>query len=379
MLIFCLSDIYAQIQTGAQQPELYLSLLENKKVALVVNQTSTVGSQHLVDFLLEKKINIQLIFAPEHGFRGDADAGEKVKNSKDVATNIPLISLYGKTYRPSAEHLSGIDVVLFDIQDVGVRCYTYISTLHYVMESCAEFNKTLLVLDRPNPNGFYVDGFVRDSAQKSFVGMQPIPMVHGLTVGELAKMIVGEKWINNFQNLTVISCKNYDHSMKYSLPVRPSPNLPNDLAIELYPSLVLFEGTNISMGRGTDFPFQVLGVPLENIKDESLKNFSFTPQSNSGSKEPPYKNILCYGTDFRQPRDWKTNFSLSPLLEYYKKTDFKGKPFFNSFFKRLAGTERLEKMILEGKNEEEIRQSWQAELEKYKEMRKKYLLYKDFE
>ena len=283
------------IKTGAENYETYLPLFENKKIGIVTNPTGIVeNKKHLVDFLIEKKVDLQKIYAPEHGFRGTADAGEIIKDGKDIKTNLPIISLYGNNKKPKSEQLAGIDIMLFDIQDVGARFYTYISTLHYVMETCAENNIELLVLDRPNPNGSIIDGPVLEMEQKSFVGMHPIPVLHGMTIGEYAKMINGEKWLaNGIQcKLKVIPCTEYKREMKYNLPVKPSPNLPNDQSINLYASLCFFEGTNVSVGRGTEKQFQIYGSPFLLKTD-----FSFTPIPNFGAKEPMHKDILCYGED----------------------------------------------------------------------------------
>lgn len=359
------------IVVAAARFDAYLGFLKNKRVAMVVNQTSMVNQTHLVDTLLNLGVKVNKIFAPEHGFRGTADAGEKINASIDKRTNLPLLSLYGKDKKPTATQLADIDVVIFDIQDVGTRFYTYISTMHYVMEACAEQNKRFIVLDRPNPNGDYIDGCLLDTKHQSFVGMHPIPIVHGLTVGELAQMINGEKWLSKSLNckLEVVKCLNYNHQTPYSLPIKPSPNLPNDNSIRLYPSLCLFEGTNISVGRGTNFPFEVLGNP-----EYPEHTFSFTPTSREGAKTPMYQDKLCYGTDFRQGTDWQYEFSLQPLLQYYKAATDK-KVFFNDFFTKLAGTEILRKQIESGMTEDEIRKTWQVDLEKYKQTRKKYLLY----
>jgi uncharacterized protein YbbC (DUF1343 family) len=359
------------IVVGAARFESYLSFLKNKKVAMVVNQTSMLGNTHLVDTLLRLGIQVKKIFAPEHGFRGTGDAGEKINTSIDKQTKLPLISLYGKDKKPTTAHLAGIDVVIFDIQDVGVRFYTYISTMHYVMEACAEQQKLLVILDRPNPNGDYIDGCVLEPKFQSFVGMHPIPIVHGLTVGELAEMINGEKWLANGLKcrLEVVKCLNYTHQTPYILPIKPSPNLPNANSIRLYPSLCLFEGTNISVGRGTDFPFEVIGHP-----DFPDKSFSFTPSSREGAKKPPFENIVCYGTDFRKGTDWQYEFSLQALIQYYGSSKDK-KTFFNDFFTKLAGTEILRKQIENQLSEDEIRKTWQGNLDTYKQIRKKYLLY----
>lgn len=363
-----------QTLPAADQPEVYLPLLEGKRVGLIVNQTSILTSKdnmHLVDFLMMEGINVVKVFVPEHGFRGNADAGEVVNSEIDKSTGLPIISLYGDNKKPSAETLSDVDILIYDLQDVGVRFYTFISTMHYVMESSAEHNKPLLIFDRPNPNGNYVDGPVLKKGYESFVGMHPIPVVHGLTVGELAQMINGEGWLKGKlkSDIKIIPIKNWDHSMHYSLPVKPSPNLPNDMAIRLYPTLCYFEGTDVSLGRGTHFPFQVYGYP-----DPKFGDFTFTPVSIDGmSKNPPQKDKLCYGKDLRnEPIDHQ--FTLQYLLEAYQISGKKEK-FFNNFFDKLAGTDQLRKDILAGKSESEIRNSWKQELEMYKEKRQKYLLY----
>lgn len=359
---------------GAYQTGSYLPFIKDKKVALVVNQTSMVGSSHLVDTLISLGADIKKVFAPEHGFRGDADAGETVKSGIDVKTNLPIVSLYGDNKKPTVSQLADIDYVIFDIQDVGTRFYTYISTMHFVMESCAESNKPMIILDRPNPNGMYVDGPVLDTAFKSFVGMHPIPVLHGLTVGELAGMINKEGWLKNGVtcNIQVVPVKNYSHHNHYSLPVKPSPNLPNDLSIKMYPSLCLFEGTVISVGRGTYQPFQQIGHP-----DFTGMPHYFTPQSIEGmAKNPRYEGQKCYGIDF-QKVDFTGGFTLTYLIDFYHKYD--GTDFFNNYFDKLAGTDKLRKQIETGASEKEIRQSWAKELAAYKAMRKKYLLYNDFE
>jgi uncharacterized protein YbbC (DUF1343 family) len=365
-----------KIMTGAEQPELYLSKLKDKNFAMVVNQTSRIGDQHLVDFLIGKNLTIKKIFAPEHGFRGEAGAGEKVDNSKDEKTGIPIISVYGKNRKPAAEQLADIDIVIFDIQDVGCRFHTYISTLHYMMEACAENNKTILILDRPNPNGDYIDGPIMQPVFRSFVGMDPIPVVHGCTIGELAQMINGEKWLANGvqTQLEVVKVANYTHDSTYEPPVRPSPNLPNYLAIRLYPSLCFFEATSVSVGRGTQFPFQVLGYP-----NQAYGEFSFTPQSLKGMElNPLQKDKLCFGDDFRElkvlPR-----FTLSYFIDWFKK--FQNKDEFltgSKWFNQLMGNDLVLKMILDGKTESEISESWKKELADYQLIRQKYLLYNDF-
>ncbi len=360
-----------ELALGADLVDLYLPKLQNKKVALVVNQTSLVKGKHLVDTLLDHQIQITKVFAPEHGFRGDADAGEHVKNAIDTRTNLPIISLYGDNKKPTAAQLADVDIVIFDIQDVGARFYTYISTLHYVMEACAEQNKEVMILDRPNPNGHYIDGPILDMKFKSFVGMHPIPIVHGLTIGELAQMINGEKWLKSGLSckIDIVKMENYNHETSYSLPVKPSPNLPNDQSIKLYPSLCLFEGTIMSMGRGTYFPFQVVGYP-----DQKWGDFTFTPKSIEGmSKNPPHENKVCYGMDLREvPVEAK--ISLDHLIRFYNLSDNKEK-FFIKFFNTLAGNDILMNQIKEGKSEEEIRDSWQPGLNAYKKMRLNYLLY----
>lgn len=374
---FCSVSKNNKIVTGAEQPEEYLSLLKDKKVGLVINHTSIVGANHLVDFLLSKNVTIEKIFAPEHGFRGDASAGEKIEDGVDTKTGIPVFSLYGKTKKPTVEHLKDLDVVIFDIQDVGCRFYTYISTMHYVMEACAENCLPLLVFDRPNPNGDYVAGPILKTEFQSFVGMHPIPIVYGLTVGELAKMINGEGWHKAGKkcNLKVIPVKNYSHSTKYDLPVKPSPNLPNHLSVRLYPSLCFFEATSVSVGRGTEFPFQVLG----GLKPD-LGEFQFTPKSIPGvAVSPLNKGKLCYGVDLRELAEIP-RFTLKYFLDFYSQFE-KEKEFLirENWLNTLAGTDDLIRKIREGKNENEITKTWQLELEKYKLLRKKYLLYPDFE
>lgn len=359
------------IKTGAENYIAYLPLLANKKIGVVTNPTGIVESKkHLVDFLLENKVDLQKIYAPEHGFRGTADAGEVIKDGKDIKTNLPIISLYGNNKKPKPEQLENIDIMIFDIQDVGARFYTYISTLHYVMEACAENNITLLVFDRPNPNGTLVDGPVLEMEHKSFVGMHTIPVLHGMTIGEYAKMINGEKWLANgvMCNLTVIPCTNYKRDMPYSLPVKPSPNLPNDQSINLYASLCFFEGTNVSVGRGTEKQFQIYGSPFL-LKTE----FLFTPIPNFGAKEPMHKDVLCYGEDLSKIKK-ASRLELKWLIKAYANTSDKT-VFFNDFFTKLAGTKKLQEQIIEGVSEKEIRKSWEADLNVFKETRKKYLIY----
>ena len=361
----------SEIQTGADNYKAYLPLLKDKKIGIVTNQTGILSNKtHLVDFLLEQKINLQKIFAPEHGFRGTADAGEHVVDGKDAKTGLPIISLYGDNKKPKAEQLTGIDILIFDLQDVGARFYTYISSLHYIMEACAENNIQLIILDRPNPNGAFVDGPILEKEFTSFIGMHPIPTLHGMTIGEYGQMINGEKWLKNgiLCNLKVIPCLNYKREMVYSLPVKPSPNLPNDQAINLYASLCLFEGTNVSSGRGTEKQFQIYGSPFL-----PKSGFNFTPISNFGSKDPMNKGLLCYGEDLTAiPK--VTQLELKWLIKAYNETSDKSK-FFTPFFTKLAGTKKLQQQIETGVSETDIRKSWEKGLKDFKEMRKKYLIY----
>lgn len=360
-----------EIKTGADNYEVYLPLLKSKKVGIVSNQTGILSNKtHLVDYLLEQKIDLKKIFAPEHGFRGTADAGEHIVDGKDTKTGLPIISLYGDNKKPKAEQLAGIEVLVFDLQDVGARFYTYISSLHYIMEACAENNIELIVLDRPNPNGNIVDGPLLEKEFTSFVGMHPIPTLHGMTIGEYAKMINGEKWLKNGIQckLKVIPCLNYSREMRYSLPVKPSPNLPNDQAINLYASICLFEGTNVSSGRGTEKQFQIYGSPYL-----PKSNFSFTPISNFGAKDPMHKNLLCYGEDLSSILK-VTQLELKWLIKAYNTTADKSK-FFTPFFTKLAGTKKLQQQIEGGVSEKDIRKSWEKDLNDFKEMRKKYLIY----
>lgn len=369
----------ADIKVGAQRTELYLPLIKDKSVAVAGNQTSLVGKTHLLDTLLSLGVKVKKIFGPEHGFRGTADAGANVKTMKDSRTGLSIISLYGKKEKPSTSDLKDIDVVVFDIQDVGARFYTYLSTLHYIMEACAENNKLLIVLDRPNPNGYYIDGPVLEEKFKSYVGLHPVPIVYGMTIGEYAQMINGEKWLKKgvVCNLKVIPIEGYDHNDYYELPVKPSPNLPNMASIYLYPSLALFEGTVVSVGRGTDTPFEVIGHPkLQNTK------YKFTPQAIPNvSVNPPYKNQECNGFDLR---DFGNLFikSNKALYLYWLQGTYQNTPdkisFFNNYFNLLAGNETLQQQIIKGVPESEIRKSWLPGLKNFIEVRKKYLLYKDF-
>lgn len=367
---------YNQITTGAQQFEKYAPLIKGKRIAVVANQSSIVGEKHLIDFLLENEINISKVFSPEHGFRGTAGAGEKVQSNIDSKTGIQIVSLYGKHKKPTMTDLQDIDIVLFDLQDVGVRFYTYISTLTYVMEACAENNKPIIILDRPNPNGFYVDGPVLETEYKSFVGMHPVPVVYGMTIGEYAKMVNGEKWLNDgiSCDLSIIKLKNYKRNMLVKLPIKPSPNLPNWESIYLYPSLCFFEGTVISAGRGTDFPFQIYGHP-----DLKLGSFNFTPTPNAGSKYPKLEGKHCNGQNLSgYAHNFKNNnvgLNLSWLIESHKTLNNDSIVVFNNYFNTLAGNKELKQQIIDGWSEEKIKESWQQGLNNFKAIRKKYLIY----
>lgn len=380
ILFFLLASLFPEcmngkVVTGAERFEQYLPLIRGKRVGMVVNHTSVVGAEqtHLLDTLLKQNINVVKVLAPEHGFRGNADAGEHVKNEKDSRSHISIVSLYGNNKKPTAAQLKDIDVILFDIQDVGARFYTYISTMYYVMEACAENNKEIIVLDRPNPCD-YVDGPILQPGFQSFVGMLPIPVLHGCTIGELAQMINGEGWIANTQkycSLKVIPMTGWKHEDPYSLPIKPSPNLPNDQSIRLYASLCPFEATCVSVGRGTAFPFQVLGAP-----DKKYGSFTFTPRSLPGfDKNPMHKNVACYGTDLRKVDD-VNGFTIRYFLHFYRLSG-EGAAFFSRarWFDLLMGTDSVRKAILKGKSEEAIRKSWQKELQAYRKKRKKYLLY----
>jgi uncharacterized protein YbbC (DUF1343 family) len=361
---------------GACQIDLYKDLITGKKIAVVANQTSMIGNTHLVDTLVSIGINIKVIFSPEHGFRNMADAGETIENGKDTKTGIHLISLYGSHLKPVPSDLEGIDVVIFDIQDVGARFYTYISTLHYLLESCAENHVKCVILDRPNPNGFYFDGNILDTKYSSFVGMDPVPIVHGMTVGEYALMLNGEGWLKGEVkcDLTVIKCKNYTHKSFYTLPVKPSPNLPNQTSIYLYPSICFFEGTNLSLGRGTAFPFQVFGSPK--LPDTG---FSFTPESVPGAKKPPLLGINCFGTDLRDAIKMKLvpkpEINLDLVIRAYNDFPEKDK-FFTSYFDVLAGGPVLREQIQKGMTSKQIKETWKEGLIKFGKIRQKYLLYK---
>jgi uncharacterized protein YbbC (DUF1343 family) len=373
--IICISLVLLTFSTNAQNLRLgsertasYLPLLDGKKIAIVGNQTSMITRTHLVDSLLSLEVEVVKVFSPEHGFRGEADAGAKIEDGTDVKTGLPIISLYGKNKKPLPEQLELIDILLFDIQDVGARFYTYISTLHYLMEAAAENSIKVIVLDRPNPNGHYIDGPIREQDFKSFVGMHPIPITHGMTIGEYAKMIIGENWISKKCDLIVIEMENYTHDMHYNLPIKPSPNLPNSRSINLYPSLCLFEGTNVSVGRGTKYPFQHFGSP------DLESNYNFTPKSREGSKSPKHENKECFGTDLRFQDNYLTEINLNWLIEAYNNYPEKER-FFNDFFDKLAGTNKLRLQIIEGKTSKEIKLSWQENLNNFKKTRENYLIY----
>ncbi len=383
-LLLCLwvAGIHAQnapVKPGDERYEIYLPLLKGKRVALFANHTAMIGEKHILDILVEKGVGVTAIFAPEHGFRGKADAGEHVRNSVDTKTGIPVLSLYdGNSGKPSSLSMRKFDVLLVDIQDVGLRFYTYYITMCRLMEACAETGKTVIVLDRPNPNGHYVDGPILDMKYKSGVGWLPIPVVHGMTLGELALMINGEKWLpRGLQcHVTVVPCENYTHATHYRLPIAPSPNLPNMKSIYLYPSTCLFEGTIVSLGRGTNLPFQVFGHP-----EMKTYPYSFTPRSVEGAKNPPLLNQKCYGRDLSALNDttiWTNGFDLGFVIEAYHALK-KGDKFFTPFFEKLVGVDYIRTMIKEGKTAAEIRVRWAEDVARFKEQRKPYLLYEDIE
>jgi len=372
-------QIQEKIVVGANQLNLYLPLLKEKNVGVVANQTSAIFTNnsseahtHLVDSLLSLGVSIKKVFAPEHGYRGKADAGEYVKDGVDIKTGLPIVSLYGSNRKPDPEALKDLDVVIFDVQDVGVRFYTFTSTLHYVMETCAALNIPVLVLDRPNPNSHYIDGPILELEHKSFVGMHPVPVTHGMTIGEYARMINGEGWLKAGVkcSLRIIPVDNYHHKKNYNLPIKPSPNLPNGKAINLYPSLCFFEGTNVSSGRGTETQFQVFGSPFLNPEKFS---YHFTPIPNKGAKNPKHKSIKCYGRDLRNS-EVLDSINLTWLIDAYKYSSEK-EEFFNPFFTKLAGQTKLQAQIKNGLDVAEIRKSWQKGLEKFKKIRANYLLY----
>ena len=380
LLFILISLIIPSVQSqeiipGSERLNNYINKLVNKKIAVIANNTSIVRNGeltvHLIDTLLKRNIEIEKIFSPEHGFLGDKDDGEKIEDG--LYKSIEVISLYGKKRKISDDDLQGIDIIIFDIQDVGVRFYTHISTLHYVMQASAENNIPLIVLDRPNPNGHYVDGPVLEIKNKSFVGMHEVPIIYGLTIGEYAKMINEEGWLNDKvkSKLHVVELKNYDRQSEYDLPIIPSPNLPNKKSINLYPSLCLFEGTNISVGRGTNLQFQIYGSPFLN---KEKNDFQFNPTKNSGSKYPKHENKLCYGKNLSLT-ERLNEFNLEFILKAYKDSSNKSE-FFNNYFIKLAGVDDLKNQIISGYSQQEIKESWQKKLEKYKLMRKKYLIYK---
>ena len=363
-----------EVMVGAAQFSEYLPTLTGKNVGVVANQTSVVGSQHLVDLLIEKNISVKKVFAPEHGFRGKADAGELVKDGVDTKTGLHITSLHGKNKKPPKQELEGLDILVFDIQDVGVRFYTYISTMHYVMEACAEANIPLIILDRPNPNGHYIDGPIMEEQHRSFLGMHPVPLVHGMTIGEYAQMVNGEKWLKNgvVCDLQIIKVQNYNHQLSYSLKIRPSPNLPNDVAINLYPSLGLLEGTNLNAGRGTEMQFQIFGSP--HLPD-SKYTFRYTPKPNFGSKYPKHKGVLCNGLDLRNTPKMN-RIDLTWIIEAYNNHKNKDQFFNTKNFTAHAGTSKLQEQIEKGYTFREIRKTWLDGLASYDKMRQEYLLYK---
>lgn len=380
MLCVCLAS-YGQksnnVVLGAERTDMYFPILKNKRIAVFSNHTGMVGDKHLVDILLENKLDVVAIFSPEHGFRGDADAGEHVSSSVDPETGVPILSLYdGKSGKPSDESMRKFDILVVDIQDVGLRYYTYYVSMVRLMDACAEYNRKVLILDRPNPNGHYVDGPILDMKYKSGVGWLPIPIVHGMTLGELGMMVNGERWIPGSRvcDLTVIPCDNYTHQTLYRLPVPPSPNLPNMTSIYLYPSICFFEATPVSLGRGTSVPFQVYGHP--NMKGY---DYSFTPRSVPGAKNPPQLDRLCYGVDLSRMSDedaWKRGVDLSFVIDAYNNLNLDDH-FFRPFFELLVGTDYVRKMIQAGNSAEEIRAMWQEDVEKFKVQRRPYLLYEE--
>ena len=365
------------IKVGAESTDEYYSIIQGKRIAIMSNHTGMVGNEHLVDILAKEKFNIVAIFSPEHGFRGDADAGEHVASSVDKKTGIPIRSLYdGKDRKPSKESMDMFDILIIDIQDVGLRFYTYYITMVRLMDVCSEYGKKVIILDRPNPNGHYIDGPILDMKHKSGVGWLPIPVVHGMTLGELALMVNGEKWLTDGKtcDLSVIKCKNYTHKTLYKLPIAPSPNLPTMKSIYLYPSTCLFEATPVSLGRGTSFPFEVYGHP--NMKGYT---FSFTPKSIPGAKNPPQLNKLCYGVDLRNMPDdeiFAKGFDLTYIIDAYNNLNL-GDHFFRSFFEKLVGVDYIRKMIIEGKSADEIKKMWKDDVEKFRLQRKPYLLYEE--
>lgn len=374
---FVFSYQNSEIKVGSEKMNEYLNKISNKSVGLLVNHSSSVSSTHLIDTLISKNINIKKIFSPEHGFTGNIERGKKVNGDTLIIDNkiIPIISMYGKSRIPTKESMKGLDIVIFDIQDVGTRFYTYISAMHNMMNICAELGISFIVLDRPNPNSGYIDGPVLDMEYQSYIGMHEIPIVYALTVGELAMMIKGEKWIRNSEKLklSVIKIDNWDHNKEYKLPIRPSPNLPNQQSILLYPSLCLFEQTIVSIGRGTPYPFQVIGHP-----NYDNKSFSFSPKSVTEESKPKLENEKCFGIDLKKIKV-KKELNIKYLIDFYNRLKSTNSDFFGKYFYRIAGNKILENQIKDGISEREIRLSWKADIDKYKKIRKKYLLYKDFE
>ena len=381
LLIWCCSlGCLAQesrVIPGDERTSEYFPLLEGKRIAIFSNHTGMIGDKHLLDVLIENRFNVVAIFSPEHGFRGKADAGEHVSSSVDTQTGVPILSLYdGKLGKPSETSMRKFDLLIVDIQDVGLRYYTYYASMCRLMDACAEYGKKMLILDRPNPNGHYVDGPLLDMKHKSGVGWLPIPVVHGMTLGELALMVNGERWLPQGRtcDVTVITCQNYTHQTMYRLPIPPSPNLPDMKSVYLYPSTCYFEATPVSLGRGTDKPFQVYGHP-----DMKGYDFSFTPRSVPGAKNPPQLNKLCHGVDLSDMSDeeiWKRGIDLTYLIDAYRNLNI-GNKFFTSFFEKLIGVDYVRPMILKGKTAEEIKACWQEDVEKFKIQRKPYLLYKE--
>ena len=372
-------SVEKEIVVGANRTSEYLPLLNGKRVGIVANQTSVIYKEdisytHLVDSLLTLNVDIKKVFSPEHGFRGNVDAGEHVKDGIDTKTRLPIISLYGDNKKPKIEQLEDLDILIFDIQDIGVRFYTYISTLHYLMEACAENNIPLIILDRPNPNGNYIDGPTMEKEHQSFLGMHPIPLVYGMTIGEYAQMVNGEKWLSNEEqcDITIISNDNYTHDKSYSLLIRPSPNIPNDQSIKLYPSLGLFEGTNINAGRGTEFQFQRYGAPF--LNPETM-TFTYTPQANFGAKYPKHKGELCYGEDLSNA-EVKDEMTLKWIIKAYENSTDKSLFFLTNGFTKHAGTTKLQKQIEAGMTEADIKATWQEDLKHFRNIRVKYLIYK---
>ena len=377
-IVFAMITLQAEVTVGAARTNLYVPMLKGKRIALLSNQTGMVGNKHTLDLMLENGLNVVTIFSPEHGFRGNADAGEHVSSGVDEKTGVPIASLYdGKSHMPKKEVMDGIDVIVVDIQDVGLRFYTYYVTMINLMDAAITYNKSFVVLDRPNPNGMTVDGPILDMNLKSGVGRLPIPTVHGLTMGEIARMANGEGWLKDGKKvrlLTVIPCAGYTHQTRYKLPVAPSPNLPNMLSIYLYPSMCYFEGTDVSLGRGTPWPFQVYGHP-----DMTGYKFSFTPQSVAGAKNPPQLGVLCHGVDLHKMSEKKAiaqGINLEYVIDAYRSLN-QGEKFFKRFFDLLMGKSEIKQMIMDGKSAAEIKASWAGDVARFREQRKPYLLYEE--